>query len=99
MLRRLGQSAGTLVLATMVVFAGVRALPGDPALALAGEERDPASLAAAREQYGLEAPGWGQYLPFLQNFFQGDLGPSVGTNIPVTDLLKSALPVTLELSF
>jgi peptide/nickel transport system permease protein len=99
MLRRLGQSAVTLVLATMVVFAGVRALPGDPALALAGEERDPASLAAVREQYGLDDPVWVQYLHYLQNFFQGDLGRSVRTNIPVTDLLKSALPVTLELSF
>jgi peptide/nickel transport system permease protein len=99
MLRRLGQSALTLILATMVVFAGVRALPGDPALALAGEERDPASLAAVREQYGLDDPVWVQYLHYLQNFVQGDLGRSVRTNIPVTDLLKSALPVTLELSF
>jgi len=98
MLRRLAQSALTLVLATMVVFAGVRALPGDPALALAGEERDPASLEAVREQYGLNDPVWVQYLHYLQNFLQGDLGRSVRTNIPVRDLLVSALPVTLELS-
>jgi len=97
--RRLGQSAVTLVLATMVVFAGVRALPGDPALALAGEERDPASLEAVREQYGLNDPVWLQYLHYLQNFLTGDLGRSVRTNIPVTELLRSALPVTLELSF
>jgi peptide/nickel transport system permease protein len=89
----------TLVLATMVVFAGVRALPGDPALALAGEERDPASLEAVREQYGLNDPVWLQYLHYLQNFLTGDLGRSVRTNIPVTELLRSALPVTLELSF
>jgi len=89
----------TLVLATMVVFAGVRALPGDPALALAGEERDPASLEAVREQYGLNDPVWLQYLHYLQNFLTGDLGRSVRTNIPVTELLVSALPVTLELSF
>ena len=98
MLRRLAQSALTLVLATIVVFAGVRALPGDPALALAGEERDPASLAAVREQYGLDDPVWVQYLHYLQNSLQGDLGRSVRTNIPVSELLASALPVTLELS-
>jgi peptide/nickel transport system permease protein len=92
------QSAVTLVLATMVVFAGVRALPGDPALALAGEERDPASLEAVREQYGLNDPVWLQYLHYLQNIVRGDLGRSVRTNIPVRDLLASALPVTLELS-
>jgi len=97
--RRLAHSALTLVLATMVVFAGVRALPGDPALALAGEERDPASLEAVREQYGLNDPVWLQYLHYLQNFLTGDLGRSVRTNIPVTELLRSALPVTLELSF
>ncbi|HKG48813.1 MAG TPA: ABC transporter permease [Actinomycetales bacterium] len=97
--RRLGHSAVTLVLATMVVFAGVRALPGDPALALAGEERDPASLEAVREQYGLNDPVWLQYLHYLKNFLTGDLGRSVRTNIPVTELLVSALPVTLELSF
>jgi peptide/nickel transport system permease protein len=97
--RRLAHSALTLVLATMVVFAGVRALPGDPALALAGEERDPASLEAVREQYGLNDPVWLQYLHYLQNFLTGDLGRSVRTNIPVTELLLSALPVTLELSF
>ena len=98
MARRLVQSAVTLVLATMVVFAGVRALPGDPALALAGEERDPASLEAVREQYGLNDPVWLQYLHYLQNIVRGDLGRSVRTNIPVRDLLASALPVTLELS-
>ena len=98
MLHRLAQSAVTLVLATIVVFAGVRALPGDPALALAGEERDPASLEAVRERYGLNDPIWLQYLHYLQNSVQGDLGRSVRTNIPVKDMLVSALPVTLELS-
>jgi peptide/nickel transport system permease protein len=96
--RRLAQSVVTLVLATMVVFAGVRALPGDPALALAGEERDPASLEAVREQYGLNDPVWAQYLHYLQRIAHGDLGSSVRTNIPVRELLVSALPVTLELS-
>ncbi len=50
LLRRLVESAVTLVLATMVVFAGVRALPGDPARTLAGEEADPAAIAAIREK-------------------------------------------------
>ena len=44
----------TLLLATVVVFLGVRALPGDPALALAGEDRTPETLAAIRQQYGLD---------------------------------------------
>jgi peptide/nickel transport system permease protein len=98
LLRRVAQSLVTLVLATMVVFAGVRALPGDPALALAGEERDPARIAAVRAKYGLDDAVWVQYWHYLTNSLTGDLGTSVRTNIPVNEMLKSALPVTLELS-
>ena len=51
---RLRQSLITLFLVSVVVFAGIRALPGDPALALAGEERSPQALAAIRQSYGLD---------------------------------------------
>jgi peptide/nickel transport system permease protein len=98
LLRRLGQSAVTLVLSTMVVFAGVRALPGNPARALAGEQNDPDQIAAIRAKYGLDDPVWVQYWHYLTNSAQGDLGKSVRTGTPVSELLKSALPVTLELS-
>jgi peptide/nickel transport system permease protein len=98
LLRRLWQSALTLVLATIVVFLGVRALPGDPALAFAGEERDPASLAAIRAQYGFDDPLVVQYGTFVANSLQGDLGRSTRTDIPVTEMLGAALPVTLELA-
>jgi peptide/nickel transport system permease protein len=98
LLNRLWQSAVTLVLATIVVFLGVRALPGDPALAFAGEERDPASLAAIRAKYGFDDSLPVQYWHFLTNSLRGDLGKSTRTNIPVTQMLGSALPVTIELS-
>ncbi len=98
LLHRLGQSAVTLVLSTMVVFAGVRALPGDPARALAGEQNDPAQIEAIRARYGLDDPVPVQYWHYLTNSLKGDLGTSVRTGTPVSDLLRSALPVTLELS-
>ncbi|GAB3424542.1 ABC transporter permease [Flindersiella endophytica] len=98
LLHRLWHSLVTLVLATLVVFAGMRALPGDPALALAGEERDPASLAAIRAKYGLDQSLPVQYWQFVSNSVRGDLGTSIRTDTPVTQLLGSALPVTLELS-
>jgi peptide/nickel transport system permease protein len=98
LLHRLWHSVVTLVLATLVVFAGMRALPGDPALALAGEERDPASLAAIRAKYGLDQSLPVQYWQFVSNSVRGDLGTSIRTDTPVTQLLASALPVTLELS-
>lgn len=98
LLRRVGQSVVTLVLSSMVVFAGIRALPGDPARALAGEQNNPAQVAAIRAKYGLDDPVWVQYWHFVTNSLHGDLGTSVRTGIPVSDMLKSALPVTAELS-
>ncbi|MGC4941338.1 ABC transporter permease [Kribbella sp. DT2] len=99
LLGRLWQSAVTLLLATIVVFLGVRALPGDPALALAGEDRDPESLRAIREQYGLDDSLLVQFWRFVSHAVRGDLGVSIRTGESVTGMLKSALPVTLELSF
>jgi peptide/nickel transport system permease protein len=95
---RAGQSLLTLVLATVVVFLGVRALPGDPALALAGEDRSPQALAAIRSQYGLDQSMPVQFGHFVLRALHGDLGSSVRTGVPVSSMLRSALPVTLELS-
>ena len=98
LLNRAWQSLVTLVLATVVVFLGVRALPGDPALALAGEDRTPEALAAIRERYGLDQPLPLQFWHFVSNAVRGDLGTSVRTGQSVNDMLRTALPVTLELS-
>ena len=95
---RLWQSLVTLLLATIVVFLGVRALPGDPALALAGEDRDPESLRAIREQYGLDDSLIVQFWQFVSHALRGDLGVSIRTGESVVSMLKSALPVTMELS-
>ncbi|WP_219413023.1 ABC transporter permease [Pseudonocardia nigra] len=98
LLTRLGQGLITLLLASIVVFAGVRALPGDPALALAGEEATPEIVAAIRAQLGLDEPLVVQYFRFLGNALTGDLGSSVRTGTPVTELIATTLPVTAWLS-
>ncbi|MBB2986121.1 ABC transporter permease [Terracoccus luteus] len=95
---RAWQSALTLLLATVVVFIGVRALPGDPALALAGEDRSPEALVAIRQKYGLDQSVLVQFWTFLGNAVRGDLGTSIRTGQPVRDMLATALPVTVELS-
>ncbi|GLZ54417.1 ABC transporter permease [Actinomycetospora sp. NBRC 106378] len=95
---RLAQAVVTLLLASLVIFLGVRALPGDPALAAAGEEADPATLATVRAQLGLDQPLVVQYLRFLGRTVTGDLGTSTRTGEPVSDAILSALPVTLQLS-
>ena len=96
--RRLLESAVTLILVTIVVFIGVRALPGDPARALAGEESDPAVLAAIRHDYGLDRPVPVQYVRYVGKAFSGDLGTSVRTGLPVSTTIGHALPVTLQLA-
>ena len=98
LLRRVGTSALVLLLASLVVFVGVRALPGDAARALAGEESSPAVLAQIREKYGLDDPVPVQYVRYLGNSLQGDLGFSTRTGLDVTDIILQRLPVTLELA-
>src|ERR1700712_165421 len=98
LLNKLWQSVLTLLLSALVVFFGVRALPGDPALALAGEEADPATLAQVRSDLGLDQPVIVQFAKFLGNLLKGDLGTSIRTGTPVTELLAATLPVTLWLA-
>ncbi|MEV4539195.1 ABC transporter permease [Asanoa sp. NPDC049518] len=98
LLTRAWHSALTLVLASVVVFLGIRALPGDPALALAGEDRSPEALAAIRAEYGLDRPVLVQFGHYVERMVQGDFGTSIRTGIPVSDMLRTALPVTIELS-
>ncbi|TDV52045.1 ABC transporter permease [Actinophytocola oryzae] len=97
-LNRLWQSALTLLLASIVVFIGIRLLPGDPATAMAGEEADPAAIAAVSERLGLDKPIPVQYLTFVGNAVQGDFGESVRTGTPVTDMIGATLPVTVQLA-
>ncbi|MDO9380265.1 MAG: ABC transporter permease [Nocardioidaceae bacterium] len=98
LLNRLWQAALTMFLSSVVVFWGVRALPGDPALALAGEEADPERLAQVRADLGLDQPVLVQYWRFVTDTLSGDLGQSVRTGTPVTELIGATLPVTLWLS-
>jgi peptide/nickel transport system permease protein len=97
LLRKLGAALVVLVLASMLVFAGVRALPGDPATALGAENRDPEVLAAVREKYGLDDPLVVQYLNWVWLALQGDLGVDQ-RGLPVADTIVSRLPITLELA-
>ena len=98
LLRRAGASLVVLLLASVVVFVGVRSLPGDAALALAGEERDPVALMEIREKYGLDRPVPVQYASYVGNAVQGDLGFSTRSGTGVAQLVRERLPVTLELA-
>lgn len=98
LLRRAFQSLIALWLASMVVFAGVRSLPGDPIVALSGEGRDPAVAAFLSEKYGLDQPVPIQYARWISLAIHGDLGTSIRSGYAVTQLVFSRLPITLEIA-
>jgi peptide/nickel transport system permease protein len=84
-------------LATVAIFLGMRVLPGDPALILAGQDASPETLAAIRKANGLEEPLPVQYVVWLGNVVRGDLGVSFFTRAPVSQLIAQRAPATLEL--
>ncbi|MGN6331261.1 MAG: ABC transporter permease [Motilibacteraceae bacterium] len=98
LLRRLGAAVITVVIASVVVFAGVHALPGDAALALAGEERSPQVLAQIRHEYGFDQPLPIQYVKYMGQALQGNLGQSTRIGAHVSSVLMERLPITLELA-
>jgi peptide/nickel transport system permease protein len=96
-LRKLGAALIVVFLASVLVFAGVRAIPGDPALAFAAEDRDPQVLAAIRDKYGLDDPLPVQYVRWIGLALQGDLGTDT-RGLPVARTIVTRLPLTLELA-
>jgi len=96
--RRLLALVPTLFFVSLLIFLLQQLLPGDPALALAGEDHDPAAVAAIRAKYHLDRPIVVQYRIWLGNVLQGNFGESLRNRIPVSDLLASKLPVTIELA-
>ena len=97
LLKKAGAALLVVFLASLLVFVGVRAIPGDPATALAGEESDPAAIAAVRHQYLLDRPLPVQYLRWISRVVQGDLGVD-RSQIPIGHTIVHRLPLTFELA-
>src|SRR6267378_6098551 len=98
LLRRLGVSLPTLLLVSMMVFGLQKLLPGDPAQALAGEERNPEVVEYLRQKYRFNDPVPVQYAVWLKALVHGDFGTSVRTRLPIGTMLVEKLPVTIELA-
>lgn len=97
-IRRLAIVVPTLLLVSMLVFSLQKLLPGDPAQALAGEERNPEVIEYLRERYRLNDPLPTQYFAWLGNVVHGDFGSSIRTRLPIGAMLAEKLPVTIELA-
>ena len=98
LVRRALISAVTLLLISLIVFTGVRMIPGDPARVLAGTDADAAGIEEIREKYGLDAPLPLQYVRWLGLAVRGDLGESIRTRQSVAGTVARKLPITLELA-
>jgi peptide/nickel transport system permease protein len=97
-IRRLLQAIPTVFIATVIIWAMVYALPGDPALALLGEEPTAEAYAAERERLGLDEPIYIQYTTWLANVWQGDLGYSYFGGEAVSERISRTIMPSVQLA-
>lgn len=95
---RLVQAVPVLILASIVIFGFIRLIPGDPALALAGQNATPEQIASLRERFGLDQPIVTQYLTWIGQAARGDFGYSYITDRPVGELIAQRIPATIQLA-
>jgi peptide/nickel transport system permease protein len=96
--RRLLGTIPVLFGLSIILFAFVHLLPGDPATAILGQHATPERVAAMRLYLGLDDPMWQQYLRYISNLFRGDFGSSVVNNQPLLHELIVRFPATIELT-
>lgn len=96
--RRLLQLAAVLAGVAIITFLLLRLAPGDPARLLAGERASAETIAAIRQQYGLDLPLWQQFFVYVQNLLGGDIGRSLRFQQPVADLIVRFMWPTLFLA-
>ncbi len=97
-LRRLIQLVPVLLGISLLVFAFLHLIPGDPAVTLLGDRATPEAVEQLRERMGLNQPLPLQYLSFLGSLLSFDLGTSIFTGVPILDEIKLRWPATFELS-
>jgi peptide/nickel transport system permease protein len=98
LLHRLATIVPTLFFVSVLIFGLQQLLPGDPAMILAGEDRDPTVIAHLHQKLHLDEPLPIRYLYWAGGVLKGDLGESVRIQKPVLELIVEKLPVTLELA-
>src|SRR5437763_12554849 len=98
LLQRLATIIPTLFFVSILIFGLQQLLPGDPAIALAGEDRDPNVVAYLRAKFHLDEPLPMRYGYWLGGVLRGDLGESVRIQKPVSELIVEKMAVVLQLA-
>jgi len=88
----------TLLMVSFLVFLAFAVIPGDPAVHKLGTEATPESLAALREEMGLNKPFFARYALWLFSFVKGDMGISYSYGMPVGDMILDKLPITFTMT-
>ncbi|MGL4285273.1 MAG: ABC transporter permease [Phreatobacter sp.] len=96
--KRIVQLIPTLFFVSVIIFLLQQLLPGDPALVMAGEDKDPLVIEQIRQRYRLDQPLPVQYLAWIGGVLSGDLGESMRLKEPVAHLVAQKLPVTVQLA-
>jgi peptide/nickel transport system permease protein len=94
--RRLVQMIPVVFGITVIIFAMIRAIPGDPALTMLGDKATEEKIALYRERLGLNEPIYMQYLYYMRDLVQLDLGDSTQYRVPVKSILWDRLKVSLS---
>jgi peptide/nickel transport system permease protein len=97
-IRRLGALIPVLLGMVFIVFIMIRAIPGNPAQLILGQQATKESIAALTTQLGLDRPWYTQFLEYLTGLFKGDLGVSLKTSLPISEEIWPYLAATIELS-
>lgn len=97
-IRRTGAAVVTMAAASVIIFAFIHFIPGDPSYVLLGDGATPEQAEALRIKLGLDRPIVVQYLTWALNVLQGDLGNSLFFQLPVTDLLADGAETSLLLA-
>jgi peptide/nickel transport system permease protein len=98
LVRRLIQTIPVVIGVTILVFSLMHLIPGDPAQIIAGEAAPAAQVEAIRERLGLNDPIPIQYLRYMGNLLQGDLGQSIRSSRPVTGEIQARFWITMRLA-
>lgn len=96
--KRILSAIPTLLIVSLVLFIMMNILPGDATLTAAVSGADEAYMERLRAEMGLDKPAYIRYLDWLGGFVTGDLGHSLVSQQPVSNILMQRLPVTIELT-
>lgn len=97
--RRILETIPLMFVISIFVFMFIHLIPGDPARTMAGLDAEESEVIAIREEYGLDDPIVVQYVNYMKKLLKGDMGRSMKSGTPITELIASRMQMTLKLVF